>query len=295
MKRQTTSNQAKETWHKIARFPLTKILIGTGVCGSAMLLTNSLLRLVLRSEANGARSIRWVVSTAALLGAYTVLIKRTEQRDVTELATQHMVRESILGFVTGTTAIALVIAVLYQMRHYKVITVNPGSVLVLTLLFCVTAAALEEIVFRGIIYRVAEESLGTRLALLVSALLFGLIHMPNDHANALSFVSATGGGLLLGLAFTLTRRLWLPIAFHAGWNWALTSFGAVVSGVDDLPTFLEIELQGPETLTGGAFGPENSILTIGLVFALAGLTYYAAWKRGHLIKAPNQNPMIYKP
>ena len=271
---------------KVLYFPLTRITVGVVVCGFAMLATNSALRLVLRPEGDATRIIRWLLSTTALLVAYYFLFRRYERRDVTELSKKNLLKESLLGFSVGVFSISLVIFALYIMGYYEVLSANHLTVLLLSLFLFVSLAALEEIIFRGIIYRIVEESLGTKLALIISALLFGLAHASNEHATAISVVSAAGGGILAGLMFSLTRRLWLPIAFHVGWNWAQASFGAVVSGIEELPTFLKIKLNGPELITGGAFGVENSFITIGLVLLLSSVAYYLTWKKGNVVKAP---------
>ena len=88
-------------------------------------------------------------------------------------------------------------------------------------------AAVEEIVFRGVIFRIMEEWLGFHPALLISALLFGLAHLPTPGANLLSVISAVSGGIMMCLAFSLTRRLWLPVFMHAGWNFAQVLFAIV--------------------------------------------------------------------
>jgi membrane protease YdiL (CAAX protease family) len=280
----STSQETNSITRKILYFPLTRIVIGVVVCGLAMLATNSILKIVLGSEGDVVRIIRWLLSTTALLTAYYFLFKLYEKREVTELSKTNLLKEGLLGLSIGVLSISVVVLVFYVLGYYQVLSANSVKILLLTLLFYVTAAALEETVFRGVLYRIVENSLGTNLALIISALLFGLIHVPNENANVLSLVSATSGGLLLGLMFSLTRRLWLPIAFHAGWNWALASHGTVVSGVEGMPTFLQIKMNGPELITGGSFGPENSILTIGIVLIISGVSYYLLHKKGKMVK-----------
>jgi len=269
---------------QVLYFPLTRIFVGVVVCGSASLITSALLRLVLTPESDVTRIIRWALSTVALLAAYYFLFRRYEKRAVTELSKTYFLTESLLGFLISGLCVSLVIFVLYVLRYYEVLSADSVRVLLLALLLYVSLAALEEIIFRGIIYRIVEGSLGTKWALFISALLFGFAHIANEHANAISIVSAVSGGILLGLMFSYTKRLWLPIAFHAGWNWALASFGTVVSGNDELPTFLQIKLNGPALITGGAFGPENSIITVGLILILSGVFYYWTWKKGNVLK-----------
>jgi len=149
-----------------------------------------------------------------------------------------------------------------------------------------TLSVTEEVIFRGIIYRITEESLGTNLALIISALLFGLVHLFNEHANAISVISAASGGILAGLLLSMTKRLWLPIFFHAGWNWAQASLGVAVSGIEELPGFIESRLEGPVLITGGAFGPENSVITVVFVLILSGMAYFLTLRRGNLRQKP---------
>ena len=63
-------------------------------------------------------------------------------------------------------------------------------------------------------------------------------------------------GVLLGAAYAVTGRLWLPIGLHIGWNFTEGSlFGMSVSGNAIDTGLLHGTLTGPPLLTGGAFGP----------------------------------------
>lgn len=269
---------------RVLHFPLTRIVVGVAVCALALLGTNSVLRLVLGSDADILRVVRWLLSTLVLLVTYHFLFRYYEGRDITELSRIGLFRESLVGLSTGALSIAFIIAVLNFLGYYTLLSITNASSLLLLLLLFITLSVFEELVFRGIIYRVTEESLGTNLALIISALFFGLAHLPNEHANAISVASAASGGILAGLLFSMTKRLWLPIFFHAGWNWAQASLGVAVSGIVELSGFVQSRIEGPELITGGAFGPENSILTIGLVLMLSVVAYYLTWKRGYIVR-----------
>ena len=272
----------RSTVQRVLHFPLTRIAIGAAVCGLALLGTNSVLRLVLRPETDFLRVVRWLLSTSVLLAAYHFLFRHYERREITELSRTGLLWESLAGLVAGAASISLVIAVLAALGYYKMLSIDGASALLLSLALFTTLSVFEELLFRGIVYRIAEQSLGTNLALIVSGLLFGLAHLPNEHANAISVISAASGGILAGLLFSMTRRLWLPIFFHAGWNWAQGSLGVAVSGIEELPAFIQARLEGPVLITGGAFGPENSVITVLLVLILAGLAYTLTLKSGKL-------------
>lgn len=279
-------------FERVIYFPLTRMIVGFLVCGFALLATNSVLRLLFQSEGDISRIIRWLLSTLALLATYYFLFKSYEKREITELSITGSVRESLGGLALGTICISLIIAVLYTLGYYEVLSTDNASALLMPFFYLTTLGVFEELVFRGILYRIIELSLGTNLALVISGLLFGLAHIPNPNTNLISVISAASGGILAGLLFSMTSRLWMPIFFHAGWNWALVSYGVAVSGIDDLPGFIQARLQGPELITGGAFGPENSILTIGLVLALSILAYYRTLKRGNIVRRPTKEPSV---
>ncbi|MGH8025789.1 MAG: lysostaphin resistance A-like protein, partial [Pseudoxanthomonas sp.] len=136
----------------------------------------------------------------------------------------------------------------------------------LWILFLLTAVApgiTEEIVSRGILFRLTEEGLGTWIALLVSALFFGFAHSFNPGATVWSSVAISiEAGLLFGLLYHVTRSLWWCIGLHAGWNFVQGAvFGIPVSGIK-VDGLFDSQLQGPDWLDGGGFGAEASVLTV---------------------------------
>ena len=89
---------------------------------------------------------------------------------------------------------------------------------------------------------------------------------------------------MLGAAYAATRSLWLPIGIHMGWNFTEGGvFGAAVSGGGGGHGIVSMPLTGPDLLTGGAFGPEASLVSVALWLAVSvGLI---AWtlKRGRWV------------
>ena len=97
--------------------------------------------------------------------------------------------------------------------------------------------------------------------------------------------TATGltlAGLFLAFGYTQTRQLWLPIGLHIGWNFFEgTVFGFSVSGMD-WPTLILQRPQGPELITGGAFGPEAGLIQLPALI-IGGLLIYFYTRRRRLI------------
>jgi len=118
-------------------------------------------------------------------------------------------------------------------------------------------------VMRAIVFRIIEASLGSWFALVISAILFGLMHLPNSNATlGAAAAIMIEAGVMLAAAYMLTRRLWLCIGIHAAWNFTQGGiFSIAVSGTAS-QGLLSGSLQGPGWLTGGQFGVESSLLAV---------------------------------
>lgn len=128
-----------------------------------------------------------------------------------------------------------------------------------------SVAVAEELLFRGVLFRIMEERLGTVISLVVSMLLFGATHLVNVNATLWGVLSiALTGGAMTTAAYVATRSLWLPIGLHFAWNFTHVGiFGVTLSGSDaPVHGLLNVTLTGPSALTGGIFGPEASLLAL---------------------------------
>ena len=190
------------------------------------------------------------------------------------------------GFLVGAGLLSAVTGTLWLCGAYHVVGLGAGAharALGHAALLFFLVAVFEEVLFRGILFRLLERGLGTWVALAVSALLFGFLHFANPGATLLSALAlALEAGVLLAASYVATRSLWLPIGLHTAWNFLEGPvYGAPVSGVG-LPSLLEASFDGPWWLTGGAFGPEAGLPATLWGAALGGAFLVLAWRRGHL-------------
>jgi hypothetical protein len=106
-------------------------------------------------------------------------------------------------------------------------------------------------------------------AVIVSSLVFAMVHVLNPNVQPLAILSIFFAGLLLATAYWVSRSLWLPIGLHIGWNLTeIHIFGFAGSGLTE-PALVRSVVHGPELITGGEFGPEGGIL--GVVAPLIGI------------------------
>ena len=194
--------------------------------------------------------------------AYWVLVRLIERRPVSELGWRKL-PHLLLGLLAALLLFGLLTLQLWSAGAYSITGIGDAPLWSLFLLTAVMPGITEEIVSRGILFRLTEEGLGTWVALVVSALFFGFMHAGNPGATAWSSVAISiEAGLLFGLLYHVTRSLWWCIGLHAGWNFVQGAvFGIPVSGIA-VDGLLDSQLQGPDWLDGGGFGAEASVLTV---------------------------------
>ncbi len=216
---------------------------------------------------------------AGVCGVYAAYVRLIEKRSISELGAHRALAEIGHGFLVGMLLFCLVMLVLWLLGSLKISGMNPWSVMIAPLIGALIAGFTEEILIRGILFRIMEESLGTWIALAISAVIFGLLHMFNPGATLMSTIAiALEAGILLAAVYIYTRRLWMVIGLHIGWNFTEGGiFGASVSGGNDHGLF-NSQFSGASLITGGQFGPEASVVAVMICLA-AGIVFLILAKR----------------
>ncbi|TBR40314.1 MULTISPECIES: CPBP family intramembrane glutamic endopeptidase [Dyella] len=218
--------------------------------------------------------------------AYFFLVKLIERRRMSELEPRELLPLGAHGLLIGTVLISVVVGVLWLVGSYHVTGINPAVSWIPALLVVGFGAGIgEEIVTRGVLFRIVEEGLGTWGALIISALFFGAAHINNPGATLWSSAAiAIEAGLLLAMLYHVTRSLWVCMGMHAAWNVLQGSFyGVAVSGFES-NGFLVSHMTGPEWLSGGAFGAEASVVALATCTTLTIVLLFIALRRHTIVK-----------
>ncbi|MFE6500551.1 CPBP family intramembrane glutamic endopeptidase [Kitasatospora sp. NPDC057738] len=216
---------------------------------------------------------------------YRWVVGRTERRPVTELARGGAPGALLRGLVIGVAMFGSVIANIYFLGDYEVHGLGSPTGAIGLVGFMAGAAVTEELMFRGLLFRLVERGLGTYLALALSGTVFGASHLLNKDATLLGGVAiAIEAGGMLAAAYAATRSLWLPIGLHFGWNFAESGiFGTEVSGNGDTHGLLDASTSGAKLITGGEFGPEASAHATLFGALLTVVFLWLARRRGHIV------------
>lgn len=234
----------------------------------------------------------------AVLGTvgFILVIRWLAERPVLELSRPNWLSEFGIGLGLGVALISLCVAIIAALGGYTVQGWQLSTGIVVGIAIGVGPGFAEEVLFRGVLLRLLDKQIGSWGAIAVSSLLFGAVHYSNGGAGLPgAAVIVVEAGLLLGGAYLLTRRLWLAIGLHTGWNFAQAGiWGSDVSGTGfGQGGLVTATLQGPDWLTGATMGLEGSAITV-TIGSLAGLVMlWAAHRRGHLLpRVPREAPAV---
>lgn len=276
----------------ILQFPIVRIIIailfvGIGILAGQTIL--NLFRLAFSITNTGlANLLAFFIITPITYFGYWAYVHFMERRSMTELGRVHAAREFGVGSILGMGLFVLIIAVLWLLGVYRV---NGISFMVLSLVGALVGALVsafvQELIFRAIIYRTSEEWLGTWWAVIISAILSGLVHLTSSGATLFSAVAIVlQAGVLLAAAYALTHRLWLALGLHTMWDFANDGiFGVGLAGQtgQSLHGLFQASLNGPDLLTGGTLGVEASMITLVVTLIAGFLILWQAYRSGHFV------------
>ncbi|GAA0329401.1 type II CAAX endopeptidase family protein [Sphingomonas oligophenolica] len=271
---------------RILHFPPLLIIIGMVMVIGPEIIVSMIAHFVVHAQGPLGTLATALCETLAAVAGYVLFVRFVERRPaVSEFAAPGWSKELGAGLLTGLLLFSLVVAVIALFGGYHVIGEHPVTALFPVLALSLVSGVGEEIVVRGIIFRLVESSLGSWIALIFSAALFGAGHLGNAHAGLLPAVAiALEAGIMLAALYMLTRRLWAAIGVHAAWNFTQGGiYGIAVSG-NAVDGALIPRISGPDLLTGGAFGAEASLPAILICTIFGVVVTTIAYRRGRFVK-----------
>jgi membrane protease YdiL (CAAX protease family) len=278
----------KPLWRRIVDFPLVAMAVSIFMLLAAAGLSAGCAELILRGThiASGWRTIIMdIAAAAAMILVYKLFLRHLGEVRRDDLAGPKGPLQSGIGAATGVVLFSAIVAVAALLGVYRVVGRGDASLL----LFALVAEGLfpaisEELLFRGVLFRWLEEFGGSWTALIVTSALFGVSHLWNPNASLVAAVGiALEAGVMLGAAYMLTRRLWLPMGLHAGWNFTQGEIYDIPVSGNDPHGLLTTKLTGPPLLTGNGFGLEASIIAIVIATAFGLSLLRLAVRRGQVV------------
>jgi membrane protease YdiL (CAAX protease family) len=269
-------------WSRVLQFPLVQIIVAILFIAIPFAAVSTPFNLFVTDKP--LRRLGALLLTAVALGAYSVYVRIMERRVVTELSGRRAVRELGIGLGLGALLFSATIGLLAAFGVYQITGNNGWQTMLAILPACILSGVLEEVLIRGIVFRTLEKSLGSWIAVGISAVVFGVLHLFNPGATLLNGAAISiEAGVLLAAAFMLTRRLWLCIGIHIAWNFTQGGIFSVAVSGGESKGLLQSRMVGPDWLTGGTFGAEASVVALAVCLATGIALLVLAVRKGNVI------------
>lgn len=185
----------------------------------------------------------------------------------------------LIGILIGFIAMLVIYLVELKLNFIQVISINNLNIKIIATFFSLVMMALgEELLFRGFMLIGLMHILKNKyIAVLITAILFGLAHAGNPNATIVSVISNGLGGVMYAIAFIESNSIWLPFGLHFAWNFFQGPiFGFPVSGIDFGGIIEQNSAVSQNLIYGGTYGPEGGIIGISfrILVILMLLLYY---------------------
>ena len=222
---------------------------------------------------------RFIITFFSLLGTCVVVWlfrKYIDHKTFTSLGFNKtfLIKDIFLGLAFGFVIMLIGFTCLFFTKQIIFLNIQFKPIeLLLSVGIFIFVAISEELFLRGYVLNNLLVSFNKYIALLISSLLFSLMHGINPNFSLISFIGLFFAGLFFGLSYIFTRSLWFPIALHFSWNFFQgTTFGFNVSGKDTY-SLIATKNNSLNIWNGGNFGFEGSILSIILQLIAIGIVF----------------------
>ncbi len=268
--------------------PIWRFFLSIVVIFASLILTSWIVGtayLVANVNPSMAANLFWqsLVCLIVVLAAFKAMMSMFDRRPLGAMGLAFFrgwKRQIVMGIAVGGVMLLLTVALEFctgSLRFSAIPQSSLASSGLFSIIFFAIAAAKEEIIFRGYAFQRLAESITPAGAIAVSSAFFGFAHLANPHRTWISTINTMLVGIPFCIAYLRTRSLWMPIGMHFIWNLLQGFvFGLPVSGLVLSNSVLTSHVQGAVWLTGGAYGPEASLLA--MVAILVGIIYLATTK-----------------
>lgn len=224
--------------------------------------------------------------SAAVLVTYLYL--RRDKRSFSDIGSWFYAgwyRKLIRGSILGIVAMVLIFAVLLISGLAAVRGLNESDPVKIImklgtgiLLYLPVVAYSEELLTRGYIYHYLKTRFTIAGSVLITSMIFALMHIFNPNATPLALFNIFLAGVVLNLLVLRSGKIWPAVGFHFGWNYTMgIVFASPVSGGGE-EGIIKLSLKGYELLTGGAFGIEGGAICTAVLLMLS---FYLVYRNEH--------------
>lgn len=181
------------------------------------------------------------------------------------------------GLLIGAVSFTIVALILLATNSVEMVN-SFGSpkfswALITQLIIFIFVGINEELFCRGYCMTVLKQTKKPWVPIIVSAIIFSVMHSMNGGISLLAYVNLFLFGIFMGYLFMKTKNIWMCIGYHITWNYFQGDiFGFLVSG-NTTDSIYSIKVISHNLINGGSFGPEGGLVVTVLLIVSTLLVY----------------------
>lgn len=199
---------------------------------------------------------------------YVLYVKFVERRSLHSMgfARKGAASQYLTGIGVGILMLGAVLAISLATgsMSYQGVAVN-GSVGLLLAWFgaYVVQGMNEEVVMRGYFLVSLSNRAPVAVAIVLSSIFFGVMHLLNPNISALPVINIVLAGGFMACYFLRTDNIWAVAGYHTMWNYCMGNvLGVSVSGMAPSTQIFSFgQTAGMDLISGGKFGLEGGLAT----------------------------------
>ena len=216
--------------------------------------------------------------TAVVMLAWVIICRKyLDRRSVASMGIiRPEMRSVIIGFLVGVLPIAAAGGAVAAAGGLSMAGIGFSALAGFLVPALILMAFMEEVVFRSYLLQNLLDIRRPVFGVIFTSFFFWLAHAVNSYVwtSVIIPINMFGAGVILALAYMLSRNIWFPTALHFGWNLAQgVLLGLPISGIA-VEGFIQLHANdaAPTWLTGGKFGLEGSVaVTVAELLMICGL------------------------
>lgn len=206
----------------------------------------------------------------ALLIGISIIYMKYVDKEVYDLKIKDTkAKNYILSFLIGNVWVFSVIGIFYIFKILNVVEYNKTNIIIWSIsLFLNTI--MQELLVRGYLYQMLKKKHNIIAAIIVSTILFTLMHGGAFDAGLIAVLNVVFMSLFMNLLLEYYNSINVPIIVHFIWNFISAIIFGLSSLPDDYPHIFTSTVNGNSIVSGGVFKIEGSIIVtvINLVFVI---------------------------
>jgi uncharacterized protein len=238
--------------------------------------------------------IQEIVMILVPILTWKFIIKRSLTNMGLAPITKHT-KELLVGLLFGMVSMTIVFFVLVLSGSAEVKSWKPHfsmEQLIYLVLYIMVGFA-EEIFGRGYIMSALRQTRNLTIVIIISSVLFALLHSLNSGIGLIPYLNLTLVGVLFAFMYLRSGNIWMCIGYHITWNYFQGYvFGFNVSG-NQTDGILTTVFDDNKLLNGGAFGPEGGLIVTAVI--LIGFLFVWYYYRNHQFDFIATEPVIQRP